>query len=203
MQRIFLSLATVLVLSFSVFGQSSAKVVAASEIIEQFEKGGKIAYENVTIAGDLDLTNLPNRTNDAVYPEKNKTARVYSAKIAQPISFKNVVFNGKVDFFRKAENAQEISEYRLQFGSAVVFENCIFNQTVDLELTNFDAAVSFADSVFKAKPSFIRIGLQKTPDFTRTVFENGSIFKNFQADQPQNLSAAALSTFYANYLKTE
>ena len=135
-------------------------------------------------------------------PEKNKTAKVFSAKITQPVTFKNIVFNGKVDFFRTESDAKEINEYRLVFADAVKFENCIFKEPADFELTNFDGSVSFANSIFKAKPSFIRVGLEKIPNFTNTIFESGSVFQNFQHEKPRNFSAAELSAFYSDYIKS-
>lgn len=200
MKNIFLTVVAAFILIGSAFGQTPSKTISASEIVKQIEKGKKVNYENVTVTGDFDLSNLSKRTNDAAYPENGKTARVYTANINQPISFKNVVFTGNVDFFRKDENAKEIKEFRVAFAGAVAFENCTFNQTTDFELTNFDGDVSFKNSVFKAQPSFVRVGLQKKPDFTETVFENGSLFKNFQSDEPQNLTAEQLSNVYNDYL---
>lgn len=200
MKNVFLTVIAALVLSFSALGQAPAKKISADKIIKQIEEGKKISYENVTVTGDLDLSNLSKRINDATYPEKGKTARVYTATIKQPIAFKNVIFAGRLDFFRKDENANEIKEYRTAFADSVAFENCTFNKTTNFELTNFDGSVSFESSVFKTQPSFIRVGLQKTPNFAKTVFENGSLFKNFQSDEAQNLTAEQLSAFYSEYL---
>lgn len=200
MKNIFLTLIATLILISSAFGQTPSKTISAEKIIKQVEKGKKVSYENVIVTGDFDLSNLSKRTNDATYPENGKTARVYTATIKHPISFKNVVFTGNVDFFRKDEDAKEIKEYRISFADAVAFENCTFNLTADFELTNFDSGISFANSVFKVQPSFVRVGLQKKPDFTKTVFENGSLFKNFQSDETQNLTAEQLSNFYNDYL---
>lgn len=203
MKSIFFTIITALILSCSAFGQMSSKTVTADKIIEQIEKGKKISYENVSITGDLDLSNLSERKNDATYPENGKTARVYTATIKQPISFKNVTFTGKLDFFRKVESETEIKEYRLAFLNEIIFENCTFKDAVDFELTNFDGGVSFESSTFKTQPIFVRIGLQKTPNFTKTFFENGSLFKNFQSDEAQNLTAEQLSKFYNDYLTSK
>ena len=202
MKNIILSVVASLVLTTSLFGQSPSKTVSADEIVKQIEAGRKISYENVTVTGDFDLSKLSKRKNDATYPEKGKTARVYSATISQPITFKNVVFTGKLDFFRKETNDREIKEYRLVFADAVKFETCVFNETADFELANFNNGVSFEESVFKAKPSFVRVGLEKIPNFTKTVFENGSVFQNTQNDKPRDLTAGELAGFYADYLKS-
>ncbi len=194
--------AVVLLSSITGFAQNRLSVISATKLIEQIETSQTINYENVTIAGDFDLSKLSARTNDAVYPEKSKTARVFSAKVTQPVTFKNVVFDGKLVFFRKAETDHEIKEYRVVFDKAVTFENCTFNQTADFELTNFDGGVSFANSTFKGKPSFVRVGLEKTPNFTKTIFEKGSIFKNFQNDALRDLTAMELESVYRTYIES-
>lgn len=201
--RMLLLTALISVFAGITFAQSNVKTISADEIIKQIEMGKIIHYSNVTVKNDFDLSKLTQRTNDAVYPEKDKTARVYSAFIKNPVTFKNVVFSGNVTFFRKEITANEIKEFRLVFADAVKFENCIFEGTTDFELTNFDADISFENSIFKQKPLFIRIGLTKTPVFTGTKFEQGSLFKNFQNDAPQNFSAEELKDFYEKYLQSE
>lgn len=181
---------------------NAAKKVSADKIIEQLNAGESINYKNVTVYGDLDLSLLTRHTNDATYPENGKTTRVYSARINQPFLFENVIFTGKVDFFSKKQRFDENREYRVIFSKEVVFQSCRFNQKTDFELTNFDATVSFQNSIFKSRPSFVRIGLAAAPDFTGTDFRRGSVFRNFQNDETQNLSVAELSSFYQNYLKS-
>lgn len=198
-----LFVATILFSAINSFAQNRLSVVSATELVKRVETSQPISYENITIDGDFDLSNLSKRTNDAVYPEKSKTARVFSANVTQPIIFRNVVFNGKLDFFRRVETANEIKEYRVVFDKAVTFENCTFNQTTDFELTNFNGGVSFAHSRFKDKPSFVRVGLEKTPNFAKVIFENGSIFKNFQNDAPRNLTPTELETFYREYIESD
>lgn len=202
MKNLLLIVGASFALTVSTFAQNAAKTVQASEIVKQIEAGKKISYANVTVIGDLDLSNIAARTNDATYPEKGKIARVYSAKINQPFEFENVQFDGKVIFFNKEVTRKEIKEYRLVFAEAVKFENCVFNDTANFELTNFDSTISFANSVFKAKPTFVRLGLEKIPNFTKTVFEQGSLFQNFQNDKPRDLSAEQLAVFYTDYIKS-
>lgn len=180
----------------------AAKKVSAAKIIEQMNKGEAVDYRDVIIYGDLDLSLLTRRVNDATYTENGKTTRVYTARINQSFSFNNVVFAGKVDFFSKKSLFGENREYRVSFNEKVVFQSCRFNEKVDFELTNFDESVSFQDSIFKSRPSFIRIGVATAPNFAGVDFRRGSVFKNFQNDKTQNLSVAALDSFYQNYLKT-
>lgn len=189
--KIFTISAVVLLISVcGVFAQE--KSISANDITAQFQSGKSVAIENAEITGDLDLTNLPNRINDAIYPEKGKTAKVFSSIFPQTVSFKNVKFAGNIIFFRKEESEKDIYEYRVQFKNTVVFENCRFEKDVNFELTNFDNGVSFAGSVFKQKPLFIRIGLEKTADFQGTIFEQNAVFQFTQNTEKMTLTVEDL-----------
>lgn len=188
--KIFTILAVIFISVCGVFAQE--KVISASEIAAQLQSGKTVSIEDAKIVGELDLTNLPNQINDAVYREKGKTAKVFSSIFTQTVSFKNVKFAGNVVFFRKEENEKEIFEYRIQFKNTVKFENCSFDKAVNFELTNFDNGVSFAGSVFKQKPLFIRIGLEKSADLSGTIFEQNAIFQFTQNSEQKTLSAEEL-----------
>lgn len=192
----FTILAVILISVCGVFAQE--KTISANEIVAQFQSGKNVSIENAKVIGDLDLTNLPNQINDAIYPENGKTAKVFSSIFAQSVSFKNVKFAGNLIFFRKEESKQEIFEYRIQFKNTVKFENCSFEKNVNFELTNFDNGVSFSGSVFKEKPLFIRIGLEKTADFTGTIFEQNAIFQVTQNSKKMTLSAVELQKLLDN-----
>lgn len=185
------------------YGQQKTKTISADQIIKQIENNESVDYKDVIIKDDLDLTKISKRTNDSTYPENEKTARVYSLIIKKPVSFKNVIFSGKVKFFRKDINNNEINEYRTIFSEKVSFENCRFEDISDFELTNFDSDVSFKDSIFALEPLFVRIGLVKTPLFSGTKFLKGSIVKNFQYDKPLNFTSDELQNYYDTYLKAE
>lgn len=188
--RIFTILAVIFISVCGVFAQE--KVISANEVITQLQSGKNVSIEDAKIVGELDLTNLPNQINDAIYREKGKTAKVFSSIFTQTVSFKNVKFADNVIFFRKEENEKEIFEYRIQFKNTVKFENCSFEKDVNFELTNFDNGVSFAGSVFKQKPLFIRIGLEKSADLQGTIFEQNAIFQFTQNSEKKTLSAEEL-----------
>lgn len=194
--KIFTILAVIFISVCGVFAQE--KTISADEVVAQFQSGKTVLIENAKIIGDLDLTNLPNQINDAVYREKGKTAKVFSSIFSQTVYFKNVKFAGNVIFFRKQESEKEIFEYRIQFKNTVKFENCSFEKDVNFELTNFDNGVSFAGSIFKEKPLFIRIGLEKTADFNGTIFEQNAIFQFTQNSKKMTLSAAELQKLLDN-----
>jgi hypothetical protein len=199
MKSIITVLTILLVSAFGILAQT--KTISADEIVKQIASGKTVSIENVNVSGDLDLTNLPDQNNDAVYPEKGKTALVFSAVINQKISFKNVNFTGNVRFFRSESDAKEIREYRVQFKDAVSFENCAFEKDVNFELTNFDGGVSFANSTFKRAPAFVRIGLERTADLRGTIFEQNAIFQFTQNDPRKTVSVIELEGILRRALK--
>jgi Pentapeptide repeats (9 copies) len=192
MKNTFLILTMVLVSGFGVFGQG--KTVSAIEIVNQINASKAVSIENATVVGDLDLTNLSNQTNDSIYPENGRTAKVFSNKISQPISFKNVKFSGNLSFFRKDSEDKEICEYRVVFEKSTNFENCVFEKQTNFELTNFAGEASFANSIFKQKPLLIRVGVEKSINLEGTIFEQGSVFQFTQNDIQINRSVAELQT---------
>ena len=187
-------LALVIFGAFSVNAQTSA-----SEIVSKINKGETVSYENVQVSGDLDLTRLKNTKNDSQYPEKDKTAIVYSNIVSQPIVFRNVVFKGSLNFFRKEETSTNINEYRVVFDENVVFENCTFEQGVNFELTNFNRQVSFAGSIFNLQPRFVRIGLQKKPNIEGLVLKQNCFFQFTQTDESEILSVADLQKILSKF----
>lgn len=189
----------ILVSTFGVFAQT--KTLSANEIANQISAGKAVSVENAIVVGDFDLTNLTNQENDAVYPENGKTAKVYTGRIKANVSFKNVIFAGKLNLFRKESDEKEIREYRVQFENLVVFENCTFEKDVNFELTNFNEGVSFANSVFKIQPLFVRIGLEKFADLESVVFEQDAIFQFAQNNPRKVVSVSELETILKKSLE--
>lgn len=199
MKKTILILTVILVSVSSIFAQE--KTISASEIINQINSGKAVSIESATVGGDLNLTNLPNQINDAVYPEKGKTARVFSGVIGQKVSFKNVIFAGSLNFFRKESDEKEIREYRVQFEKSVAFENCTFEKDVNFELTNFNNGISFAGSIFKKTPLFVRIGLEKSANLEAVIFERNAIFQFTQNNPRMTVSVSELETILKKSLE--
>lgn len=199
MKNLILILTVILVSTFGTFAQN--KTISADEIVEQINSGKSVSVENITVVGDLDLTNSVNQINDAVYLEKGKTARVFSLMVGQKVFFRNVNFSGNLKFFRKESNEKEIREYRVQFNEAISFENCNFEKDVNFELINFNQGVTFANSVFKGETLFIRIGLEKFVNLEAVTFEQKAIFQFTQNSPRKIVSVNELNKILRNSLE--
>ena len=169
-------------LSAPVYAQTD---VQASEIINQFNDGKALNFENVTIVGDLDLSNLKDSKSTCVYPEKGKKVDVITNFVTHGVLFKNCVFKGKFILFHLDNSGSMKKEFRVQFNENVVFEKCVFEQSVDFELTNFNKAVSFESSNFKAQPRLVRMGVYQKPNLTGLILEKGCLFQFDQTKKAQ------------------
>jgi hypothetical protein len=199
MKKTILILTAILVSTYGIFGQT--KTISAGEIVNQINSGKAISIENATVIGDLDLTSLTNQINDSVYPENGKTAKVFTGKVTEKVSFKNVTFAGNLNFFRKESDEKEIREYRVQFEKSVAFENCTFEKNVNFELTNFNEGVSFANSVLKNQPLFVRIGLEKFANLESVIFEQKAIFQFTQNNPRKVVSVSELEVILKKSLE--
>lgn len=181
------------IIVLSSIGAYAQKKVSSAELISQIREGKNLSYENVTIIGDIDVSNFGNAIETGLYPENGKTVYVLSNFVRQPVSFKNCTFKGKLTFCYKTESSSEKREYRIEFTNDVTFQNCTFEKDADFELTNFDKAVSFEGSVFKEQPRFVRMGLNLKPNLDGLKLEKGCLFQFDQSKKEQVFTTQELN----------
>src|SRR6188474_2100250 len=75
------------------FAQTKIK---ASEIIKQINEGRAVAYNNVEIEGDLDLTDLENRRPEHSNRRINDDEGTYQSTVEVSLNFTNCTFLGDV-----------------------------------------------------------------------------------------------------------
>ena len=180
------------IIALSTFGVYAQKEVSSAELISQIAEGKSVSYENVTITGDINVSNFGNATETGKYPENGKTVYVFSNFVKQPVSFKNCIFKGKLIFCNKTESQSEKKEYRIEFVNDVAFKNCTFEKNVDFELTNFDKAISLEGSVFKEQPRFVRMGIYQKPNLSGLKLQKDCLFQFDQSKKEQVFTAQEL-----------
>jgi hypothetical protein len=181
------------IIVLSSIGANAQKVVSSVELINLISQGKNLIYENVTITGDINVSNFGNAIETGQYPENGKTVYVLSNFVKQLVSFKNCTFKGRLIFCNKTENSSEKKEYRIEFTNDVTFQNCTFEKVADFELTNFDKAVSFEGSVFKEQPRFVRMGLYQKPNLNGLKLEKGCLFQFDQSKKEQVFTTEELN----------
>ena len=163
------------------FGQAT---VAATEIIAKINRGEAVAYKNVQIAGNLDLTQLHNKKLEQDSDSGHDT-KTYTSTVTAPLNFVNCTFTGKVLAYYNP-NATKINVfsdeknevYNTNFEKEVRFEKCTFAEESAFKYSQFNGEVSFAGSEFK-KEALFKYSVFKNgqPDFSKTIYHESANFK--------------------------
>ncbi|MCK8491472.1 pentapeptide repeat-containing protein [Spirosoma sp. RP8] len=174
--------------------------VDARDIIAKINRKEAVSYQNATITGDLDLTNLANRKEVREGSWKGES-REYLSVVEAPISFKNCVFKGKFLAYRTdaSEERRVISisntVYNADFTEAVTVQNCTFEDDATFKYSNFGQRALFTDNTFREIALFKYAKFHNDADFSGSSFRGYADFKyaNF------NESSAFQKVAFDNY----
>ncbi|HZY79771.1 MAG TPA: pentapeptide repeat-containing protein [Cyclobacteriaceae bacterium] len=169
---------TVFVLSFLLITTAALAQtkVSASEIIKKINAGQSVAYSNVQIEGDLDLTDLHNRR-----PEHQTTSwfgsddETFESQVEVTISFTNCTFLGDVLAYYNVE--REHATYIAHFEKDVTFTNCTFDRAAEFKYSEFKSGANFSGSTFNEEANFKYSEFSDGPKFANVKFEHGADFK--------------------------
>ncbi|WP_210487551.1 pentapeptide repeat-containing protein [Rufibacter aurantiacus] len=168
--------------------------VPASEIIAKINRGEAVSYQNATITGDLDLTQLQNKTLKKNESGGKHDSKVYNSTVTAPVSFTNCTFQGNVLAYYNPNsidgdglkvNLQNGKEevYNTNFEKDVRFEKCTFEKRSAFKYSVFNADASFAGSTFQQEALFKYSKFNGKIDFAKARFNEVANFKyvNFPA----------------------
>ncbi|KAA3439428.1 pentapeptide repeat-containing protein [Rufibacter hautae] len=149
--------------------------VPASEILAKINRGEVVSYQNATITGDLDLTQLQNKTLKKVEGEGGKyDSKEYISTVTAPVSFTNCTFKGDVlAYFNPNSIDGDGLKVNVQNGKDEVY-NTNFEKDVRFEKCTFEKRSAFKYSVFKEDASFTGSTFQREALFKYSKF-NGEI----------------------------
>ena len=193
------ALLTFLLIIIVAGGVAAQTNVAAAEVIAQINRGQAVTYKNVEITGDLDLTQLNNKTlkeqSAGMHPNK-----VFVSTVTAPLQFTNCTFTGKVlAFFNPDQykinlnNNGNSAVYNTNFDKEVRFQNCTFQQGANFKYSEFTEGVSFAGSQFKDEAFFKYTKFAQAPDFGKVQFTDGVVFKYVHFPAGTNFSQAVFT----------
>ncbi|RNI29637.1 hypothetical protein EFA69_08750 [Rufibacter immobilis] len=162
--------------------------VPAAEVIAKINRGEAVSYQNVTITGDLDLTQLANKTlQPAKGGQGNWESKEYVSTVTAPVSFINCTFKGNVlayfnpnyeDGKPKISLKSELNEvYNTNFEKDVRFEECVFERRSDFKYSQFRGIASFAGSTFQEEALFKYSKFSNGIDFSKARFREEANFK--------------------------
>jgi uncharacterized protein YjbI with pentapeptide repeats len=166
--------------------------VNARDIIKQINEGRAVAYNNVEIEGDLDLTDLENRrverSSSTWLLDDNAT---YESTVEVSVNFTNCTFLGNVLAYYHVDRRNET--YIAHFEKDAVFKNCVFKNASEFKYSEFDGAAAFDGCTFNDEANFKYAEFSSGPSFSNVKFESGADFKYTEFPRETSFEKA---TFY-------
>jgi uncharacterized protein YjbI with pentapeptide repeats len=142
--------------SCSSFSNSKA---GADKIQSSLSKGDDIYYDDVIITESLNLID----TNAAV----QTTPVLKAVYIHSAIVFKNCTFKGAIMGSLKGSNQ---ASYSATFLKNLYFDNCVFEEDVNLEGATINGYCNFLNCTFKKAGLFNRTTFSSTVSFSKSTF---------------------------------
>jgi len=149
--------------------------IKASDIIKQINAGQAVAYSNVEIEGDLDLTDLENREMKHSSDNWFNNDHDFESTVEVSLKFTNCTFLGSVLAYYNIDRANET--YVAHFEKEVAFSNCIFRNASEFKYSEFHGTANFAGSTFNEPANFKYAEFSSGPLFGNVKFEDGADFK--------------------------
>lgn len=181
------------------------KTIDAKDIIAQINRKQSVSYQNVTITGDLDLTDLANRKEMREGIWKGDTPQ-YLSVVEVPLSFKNCIFKGKVLAYRTEDQERRLLKmsnivYNADFAEAVTFDGCEFDDDAAFKYSLFSQRVIFTNNTFRDGALFKYSKFRDEADFSGSTFDDYADFKYTKFDESSSFKKVAFR--YADFKYTK
>ena len=197
-----------LLLSFvAVVPTLAQTTVTANDIIAKINRNEPVSYQNATITGDLDLTNLSNRREVRESSWKGDSQEFLSV-VNVPLSFKNCTFTGNVLAYRTDEldkrRVLNMSSkiYNADFTEAVTLENCTFERDAAFKYSTFRQRAIVTGNTFRDHALFKYAKFRNAADFSGSTFRGYADFKYTEFDESSAFEKATFER-YADFKYTK
>lgn len=161
---------------FTMANTLAQTTIKASDIIKQINDGRAVNYNNVQIDGDLDLTDLENRTVERSFINRfTDNNNTYQSEVEVPINFTNCTFTGDILAYYHIDRRNET--FIAHFEKDVVFKNCTFKKRSEFKYSEFHGAATFSGCTFDEEANFKYAEFSSGPLFNDVKFESGADFK--------------------------
>ena len=171
--------AAVLMLMCSVHAQPEASLqnVSANEIISEITSGEPVDYENVSIQGDLDLSNLREPVSREVRISNCQLDRVNFGNVTleQSLDMRGTVFQESTNF-AKAKFLSDTSFSGARFLGATDFRDTDFGESISFTSAQFLNDTSFTNAQFNGDTSFLNSSFIGDVDFDYAQFSRTASF---------------------------
>ena len=157
-----------------------SRIIDAGEIIEKIEQGQPVAYENVIVKGDLNLSRLDNRERKA--GKENIQYSAGRAEIDSPLRISNSVILNQV-YLNKLILKKPVDFHGTRFMSRVSLNDLWFNDTPNFNNARFEDDADFSTSRFNALAIFSSAQFGQTAYFRQSEFNQKARFVSAQFNQ--------------------
>ncbi len=154
--------------------------ISASSIKSDIEEGNPINLDNITIIGDLNLTDLKAPVSQMI--------KITNSRFEGFTNFEGVIFNDQVDLrgssfekqasFAKAGFRGDAKLSGVNFRAQADFGDSIFGQMASLISTHFSDDCSFSNTQFEGDAAFLQSIFDKDVDFNFAQFSRLASFWN-------------------------
>lgn len=181
------------------------KTIDAKDIIDKINRKESVSYQDATIRGDIDLTNLANRKESR---EGNwGDSRQYLSVVEAPLSFKNCTFTGKVLAYRTEDQDRRLIKvsnivYNTDFAEAVTFDGCQFEDDAAFKYSLFSQRAIFTNNTFRNGALFKYTKFRNEADFAGSTFRDYADFKYTKFDESSSFRKVAFER-YADFKYTK
>ena len=174
--------------------------IESQTIIESIKGGEAVQFQNITITGDLDFTDLCDK--DSALPEKEETVmekvlgifvdinfeenQEVQCDIEVPIEFIGCTFQDRVIGWKNDE--ENAISYNAVFQDKVEFSNCNFKDEFLFKYSKFNGKTNFSENKFKKAALFKYADFSQAVSFAKSIFSKEANFK--YTSFPQNTKFA-------------
>ncbi len=174
------------IFTFFTVAANAQDQIEAMKIIDGINQKQNIQYDGLTVVGDLDFTELQNKTRKEV---RGWSGGEYKSVVEVPIVFRNCTFKGSVIAYKNLKDSkrtkllgipidnQDGTTYSADFRKNVVFENCVFEQQSAFKYSTFSQIVNFKGSKFSQDANFKYAKFEAESDFSEASFSGLISFK--------------------------
>lgn len=155
--------------------KTGLRVVQASEVLVQIEKGKPIEYDGKIIIGDLDLTHITLPITDGK-PFVSSRISITNSRIEGSIVFNKVYFKDKVQFLGTEFSGPWIRFDEAQFSKSADFKNVQFDHNAYFTQAQFGGNADFSDASFKGDALIAYAQFNGYAIFIKTYFEAPASF---------------------------
>lgn len=142
-----------------------SEIIHAIEFLDRIDKGENIHYLNVTIEGDLNLSNLSKQKDDNNEFLILSSIKIVNSTINGIVDFGDINFKHSINF----KNTKFIKDFNIK--------GCKFYRNATFKNVYFNKNANFSNSQFCGNSNFRNIYFKKNANFRRASFIKGANFK--------------------------